>query len=261
MEMIVCIKYAWDISEIQIDPAGKPELGGVPRRVSDIDKNAVEAALNLKEEHGGAVKVLCFGPGSATDGLKEVLAMGADEAYLVEDPSSGMLDTAATAEALGAAVQKIGRFDLILCGEATIDGYTGQVGPRLAAKLGIPQITYARTLDIDGNSIVAQRDLEEAYITVKASIPVMVSVTREINTPRIPSLINILKASKKPITVWKPEEMGITKEDLEHISTLQTLDLVGSTVDRKRIVIKDRTTEEAVQELISFLIKEKVLGV
>ncbi len=197
MEIIVCAKFALDVAEIRIDSPGKLQLQGAARRVSDIDKNAMEAALSLKEEQGGTIKVLCFGPASAREGLKELLAMGADEAYLAEDPSEGMLDTAATVEALSAAIKKMGSFDLILCGEATIDGYTGQVGPRLAGKFGIPQITYARHLNVEGNSVTAQRDLEDAYETVRARFPLLISVTREINVPRIPSLMTILKASKK----------------------------------------------------------------
>ena len=261
VDIIVCAKYAWDVAEIKIDPSGKPVLEGVPRRISDIDKNAMEAAVNLKEKHGGTIKALCFGPASAKDGLKELLAMGADEAYVVEDPSGGMLDTAATVEALAAAIQKMGSFDLILCGEATTDGYTGQVGPRLAGKLGIPQVTYARSLSLEDGSVVAERDLEDAYITVKVSMPALVSVTREINVPRIPSLMAILKASKKPMTTWKLEDLGLSKEKLEEVSTLKTVKLEGFAVERKRLIIKEKPVEEAVQELVSNLLKEKVLGV
>lgn len=260
MKIIVCAKYALDVAEIKIDPSGKPQLKGVPRRVSDVDKNAIEAAIDLKEKKGGTIKAVCFGPTSAREGLKELLAMGADEAYLVEDPSEGMLDTAATVEALTAAIQKMGGFDLILCGEATIDGYTGQVGPRLAEKLGIPQITYARDLDVEGNSMIAQRDMEDAYETVNAPMPVLVSVTHEINVPRIPSLMAILKASKKPVTIWKLEDLGLSKEKLEQVSTLRIIDLQGFAVERKQIIFKDKPVEEAVQELISLLLREKVLG-
>lgn len=260
MEMIVCAKYALDAAEIRIDPSGKLQLQGAPRRISDIDKNAIEAAISLKEKQGGTIKVLCFGPVLAREGLKELLAMGADEAYLVEDPSEGMLDTAAAAEALSAAIRKVGSFDLILCGEATIDGYTGQVGPRLAGKFGIPQITYARNLNVEGNCVTAQRDLEDAFETVRARFPLLVSVTREINVPRIPSLMTILKASKKPVTIWKLEDLGLSKEKLEHISTLHILELQGFAAKRKAVVLKDKTVDEAVQELISFLLKEKVIG-
>lgn len=260
MEIIVCAKYALDVAQIKIDPSGRPLLEGVPRRVSDVDKNAMEAAINLKDEQRGTIKAVCFGPPSAREGLRELLAMGADEAYLVEDPSQGMLDTAATIEALAAAIQKMGGFDLILCGEATIDGYTGQVGPRLAGKLDIPQITYARNLKIEGKSVIAERDLEEAYQTVRAPMPVLVSVTREINVPRIPSLLAILKASKKPLTFWRLDGLGLSKEKLGEVSTLRTIDLQGFAVERKRIII-NKPVEEAVQELISHLLRERALGV
>jgi electron transfer flavoprotein beta subunit len=260
MEIIVCTKYALDVAEIRIEPSGKLPLEGAPRRVSDIDKNAMEAAVNLIEKQGGTIKVLCFGPPSAREGLKELLAMGGDEAYLVEDPSEGMLDTAATAEALSAAIRKMGTFDLILCGEATIDGYTGHVGPRLAGKFGIPQIIYARSLNVEGSRVTAQRDLEDAYEMVRAQFPLLISVTREINVPRIPGLLAILKASKKPVTIWKLEDLALSKEKLEQVSTLKILDLHGIASKRKAVVLKDKPVDEAVQELISFLLKEKVIG-
>ncbi|MEM1525420.1 MAG: electron transfer flavoprotein subunit beta/FixA family protein [Nitrososphaerales archaeon] len=260
MKIVVCAKYALDVAELKIS-SGKPVLEGARRKVSDIDKNAIEAAISIKEKYGGIIKVLCFGPMSAKEGLKELLAMGADEAYLIEDPSEGMLDTAATVEALALAIQKMDGFDLILCGEATIDGYTSQVGPRLAERLKVPQITYVRSIKIDGNNVIAERDLEDVYQTVKVPMPLLITVTREINTPRIPNLMAILKASKKPITIWKIEDLGLSKDKLEQISSLHTLSLEGFTVERKRIIIKDKPVDEAVQELISYLLKEKVLGV
>ncbi len=260
MRIIVCAKFALDVAEIRIDASGKPQLEGVHRKISDVDKNAMEAAVDLKEKQGGDVKALCFGPAFAREGLKELLSMGADEAYLVENPSGSILDTTATVEALAAAIHKMGEGDLILCGEATIDGYTGQVGPRLAARLGIPQITYARNLEVEGNSVIAHRDLEEAYEIVRALFPVLVSVTHEINIPRIPGLAAILKASKKPLTTWKLEDIGFSIEKLEHVSTLRTFDLKGFAADRKRIVIKDKPVDEAVWELISCLLREKVIG-
>ncbi|RLI29329.1 MAG: electron transfer flavoprotein subunit beta [Candidatus Hecatellales archaeon] len=260
MKIVVCAKYALDPGEIRIDPSGKPMLDRVPRKISDIDKNAMEAAINLKEKHGGTIQVVAFGPESARDGLKELLAMGADEAYLVVDPSDGRLDTMATAEALAAAIQKLGGFDLILCGEATIDGYAGQVGPRLAEKLGVPQVTYARSLTVEDGSLIAERDLEDAYEKVKVPLPALVSVTREINTPRIPTLMAILKASKKPFTLWKLEDVGLSREQLEQLSGIELVDMQGFAVERKRVVIKDKPVEEAVEELVSYLFKEKVLG-
>ncbi|MCX8191388.1 MAG: electron transfer flavoprotein subunit beta/FixA family protein, partial [Nitrososphaerales archaeon] len=151
---------------------------------------------------------------------------------------------------------------MILCGEATIDGYTGQVGHRLAERLQMPQLTYVRNIvRIEGNYVIVERDLEDVYQTVRAPMPVLLTVTREINTPRIPSLMAILKASKKPLTVWKLEDVGLSKDRLEQTLPLRTLELKGFTVERKRIIIKDKPVDEAVQELISYLLKEKVLGV
>ncbi|MDW8045098.1 MAG: electron transfer flavoprotein subunit beta/FixA family protein [Nitrososphaerota archaeon] len=261
MKMVVCAKYALDVAELKIS-SGRPVLEGARRKVSDIDKNAVEAAVSIKEKYGGTVKVVCFGPPTAKDGLRELLAMGADEAYLVEDSSEGRFDTAVTVEVLASSIRKMDGFDMILCGEATIDGYTGQVGPRLAERLKMPQLTYVRNImKIEGNYVIVERDLEDVYQTVRAPMPVLLTVTREINTPRIPSVMAILKASKKPLTVWKLEDVGLSKDRLEQTLPLRTLELKGFTVERKRIIIKDKPVDEAVQELISYLLKEKVLGV
>lgn len=261
MNILVCVKYALDVTELRIDPSSKtPTLQGAPRKVSDIDKNAVEEAVVLKEKHGGKVVILTFGPKEATGGLKEALAIGADEAYLVEDPSNGLLDTRATSIVLAAGIKKLGNFDLILCGEATVDGFSSQVGPRLAEKLGIPLLSYARKVVVNGDEVTVERDLEDRYEVLKTKLPALISVTREINTPRIPPLMAILKASKKKSEIWKVEDLGLSSDELSKSSSVQISEIQVLESKRKGVIIKDKPPAEAAEELVNLLIKDKCLG-
>ena len=261
-KILVCIKQALDVAELKIDSATRrPIIVGVPRKISDFDKNALEEAVRLKEKVGGEVMVITVGPEEARMALREALAMGADSAYLLSDPSFERSDTLAVSYILAEAIKKVGEFDLILCGEASIDSFTAQVGPRLAERLNIPQITYVRKLDLNGDTVVAERSLEDCYEKVKAKAPVLLTVTREINEPRIPSLMAIMRASKKEITVWNAEDLNIPKERVgEAGSAIQVTEVLAPKVERKGIVIKAETVEELAETLAKALIKEGVVG-
>ncbi|HEC81254.1 MAG TPA: electron transfer flavoprotein beta subunit/FixA family protein, partial [Thermoplasmatales archaeon] len=158
MNIVVCAKQVVDVSEIKVDPSTKkPVLQGVPQKISDIDKNAVEEAIKIKEKHGGKVTVLTVSSSDAKERVKELLAMGADEAVIVSAPENA--DYNVVSKLLAAAIKKLGGYDLVLCGEASIDLFSGQMGPRLAGLLGIPQITYARRVDAGKDKVVAERDV------------------------------------------------------------------------------------------------------
>jgi electron transfer flavoprotein beta subunit len=261
-KILVCIKQALDVAELKIDSATRrPIIAGVPRKISDFDKNALEEAVRLKEKAGGEVMVITVGPEEARMALREALAMGADRAYLLSDPSFERSDTLAVSYILAEAIKKVGEFDLILCGEASIDSFTAQVGPRLAERLNIPQITYVRKLDLDGDTVVAERSLEDCYEKVRAKMPVLLTVTGEINEPRIPSLMAIMRASKKEIIVWSAEDLNIPKERVgEAGSAIRVTEVLAPKVERKRIVIKAETVEELAETLAKALIKEGVVG-
>ncbi|MFQ6081333.1 MAG: electron transfer flavoprotein subunit beta/FixA family protein [Candidatus Bathyarchaeia archaeon] len=261
-KILVCVKQALDVAELKIDSATRrPITVGVPRKISDFDKNALEEAVRLKEKVGGEVMVITVGPEEARMALREALAMGADRAYLLSDPSFEGSDTLAVSYILAEAIKKVGEFDLILCGEASIDSFTAQVGPRLAERLNIPQITYVRKLDLNGDTVVAERSLEDCYERVKAKMPVLLTVTGEINEPRIPSLMAIMRASKKEITVWSAEDLNIPKERVgEAGSAIRVTEVLAPKVERKRIVIKAETVEELAETLAKALIKEGVVG-
>jgi electron transfer flavoprotein beta subunit len=262
VKIIACIKQALDVTELKVDSATRQVITvGAPRKISDFDKNALEEAVRIKEKLGGEVIVVTVSPEDATMTLREALAMGADKAYMVSDPSFEKSDTLVTSHILSEAIKKIGEFDLILCGEASVDSYSAQVGPRLAERLGVPQITYVRKLSLDGNTVTAERSLEDCYETVRAKTPALVTVTAEINEPRIPSLMAIMKATKKEIVAWKAGDLGILQEKVgEKGSAIQVTEVLAPKVERRKIVIKGETVEEIAEELAKALIKEGVVG-
>lgn len=251
MKIIVCAKQVVDVSEMKIDPkTKKPILAGLEKKVNDIDKNAVEEAIKIKEKHGGSITVITVGESDAKERLKELLAMGADEAILI--PADG--DYSVVTELLAAAIRKIGEYDIILCGEASTDMFSGQVGPRLAGLLSVSQITYAHTLTVEKDKVIGERNLGEKSVTMEASMPVVITVTKEINEPRLPSLMQILGAANKPIHEWSVESLGVSPE-----SIVETIDLQGVSMERKNIVFED-ASDENIEKLVESLMKEGVVG-
>jgi len=243
---------------LKFDPATRrPQVEGVKRRISDVDKRALEGAIRLKGEHGGEVIALSMGGTKTKTAMLGALAMGADAVYIVKDDLVG-IDTLATSKVLAAAVGKIGGFDLILCGEMTLDGLSAQVGPRLAELLGLPQVTYAKHLELEGGRLRAERDLENVDEVVEVELPAVVSVVREINEPRIPSLMNILKAKRKPTVEWDAADIGLSANEIK--SSVEVLKVEAPLVERKHILIEAETVEEAAEKLAEAIVAEGVLG-
>lgn len=262
LRIVICVKQALDVTQIKADPATRQIITvDAKRKISDFDKNAIEEALRIKEAQGAEVTALTVSSEDARMILREALAMGADKAYMVSDPSFEGSDTLVTSYILAEAIKKIGEFDLILCGEASVDSYSAQVGPRLAERLEIPLVAYARKLSIEGNILTVERTLEDSYETVKAKTPALVTVTAEINTPRIPSLMAIMKASKKELITWTVQDLSISKEKVGKAgSAIQVTDILAPKVERKKIVIKGETAAEIAEQLAKALIKEGVVG-
>jgi len=251
MNIIVCAKQVADASEIKIDSSNKPILSGVPQKISDIDKNAMEEAIKIKDKHGGKITVVTIGPTDAKERIKELLAMGADEGMLVVAPDN--IDYHLTANLLSEAIKKTGEYDLVLCGEASTDLFSGQIGPRLAATLGIPQITYAQKVDAEKDKIKADRNMGDNVVTTESTYPTLVTVTKEINEPRLPSLMQILAAANKPINEVTADSL------LKELKPLvETVELKGVKMERKNVIYKD-DVEESVKQLVDNLAKEGVL--
>ena len=260
--IIVCLKQALDVAELKVDSTTQHVLtANAPRKISDFDKNALEEAVKLKEKLGGEVITVTVGSDKAKMVLREALAMGADRAYLLSDPSFEHSDTRAISYILAEGIKKLGIFDLVLCGEASIDSYSGQVGPRLAERLQLPQITYVRSLSLNEDTVVAERTLEDCYETVKTKTPVLVTVTKEINEPRIPSLMAIMKASKKEIITWNAENLKVAKTRVGTVgSAIQILNVLAPKMERKRIVLEADTTKGVAERLARALMNEGVVG-
>jgi len=253
MNIIVCAKQIVDVSEMKIDKnTKKPILQGVPQKISDIDKNAMEEAIKIKEKHGGKITVITIGPANAKERIKELLAMGADEGVLVTAPDN--IDYHMTATLLTEAIKKVGKYDIILCGEASVDLFSGQIGPRIAGLLNIPQITYAQTITAEKDKVTAERNMGDKVVTTEAKFPVLITVTKEINEPRLPSLMQILGAASKPINEWIADSLTSGLKPL-----VETVDLKGVSMERKNIIYQD-DLDESINKLVDSLAKEGVLG-
>src|SRR3989339_357449 len=215
MDIIVCIKQVPDTTEVKINPETNTLVReGVPSIVNPFDENAIEAALALKEQHGGKVTVITMGPPQAKEALKQAVAMGADEVYLVSDRAFAGSDTWATSYTLSQAIKKIGNYDLILCGKQAIDGDTAQVGPGIAEWLNIPQVTFAVKIEVDGTKVKAERLLEEVNEVVETTLPAMITVVKQINSPRLPSLKGMMRAKKAEVKMLSAADIGADPKNL-----------------------------------------------
>ncbi len=254
MNIIVCIKQVPDTAEIKINPETNTLMReGVPSIINPFDLNAIEAAIQIKEEVGGKVTALTMGPPQAETALREAVSMGVDEVVLLSDRAFAGSDTWATSYTLAKAIKKLGA-DIIFCGKQAIDGDTAQVGPETAEFLDVPHISYIRKIEeVSDSSIRVQRMMDEGYDVVESSIPVLLTVVKELNQPRMPSLRGKMAAKKAEI-----KTMGMADIDADENS----LGLKGSPTQVKNIFapeikaerrIIDGTPEEQVDNLVNEL--------
>jgi electron transfer flavoprotein beta subunit len=257
---MVLLKDIPDLTEITIDSeTRRPKTEGIKRKISDLDKRALEAAIQTKDKISGEVVVLSMGDEKTKTALLEALAMGADSAYIVIEPELKKVDTNATSKVLEAAIRKIGEYDVIISGEMTLDSLSSQIGPRLAELLDYPQVTYVKKYELSDGSVKAERDLETLDEVVEASLPAVITVVREINEPRIPSLMNIMKAKKKPQTVWTLSDLGLTLDEVKSWSHVKVIDVNAPKVSRKQIKIEADSIDEAAVKLTAAIREEGVL--
>ena len=204
MKIIVCVKQVPDTSgKVAVNPDGTLNRASMATITNPDDLNAVEAALVLKEETGAEVVVVCMGPPPAEGMLRECLARGCDRAVLVSGREFGGSDTYATSQILAAAINKIGveEEDIVMCGRQAIDGDTAQVGPQIAEKLGLPQISYAADIKLEGNTVTVKRMLEDGYMTIKTQTPCLITCIKELNEPRYMSVYGVFDCYSKPYEV------------------------------------------------------------
>jgi electron transfer flavoprotein beta subunit len=214
MNIVVCLKQVPGTTEVKIDPKTNTLIRqGIKNIVNPFDTYALEEAVRLKERFTGKVTALSMGPPQAVEMLRDAISVGADDAVLLSDMAFAGSDTWATAYTLSKAVQKIKDCDLVICGRQTIDGDTGQVGPELAEMLDAPFISYVSKVEqIASRTLRVQRMVEDGYETIEASLPVVMTVVKEINTPRLPSLRGMSKAKSAQIPTWTAQDIGIEKE-------------------------------------------------
>ncbi len=234
MNIVVTIKQVPDTTDVRLDQAtGVLQRDRAKGMTNPEDKYALELAIGLKEKLGGKVTVLSLGPETAKDSLKEALAMGADEAYLVSDPAAKGSDAVTTARVLAAAIDKIGPADLVLSGRRSIDGWTGAIAPMLAEALKLPLVSGVRKLEVNASQLVAEQDWEDSVRVVESSLPAVASVTREAKSPRIATAMGIMKAAKKPLTAWTLADLGLSPESVG-LAGSSTKVVRVSTAERKK---------------------------
>ena len=205
MKIIVCVKQVPDTSgKVAVNPDGTLNRASMATITNPDDLNAVEAALVLKEQTGAEVIVVSMGPPPAEGMLREVMARGVDRAVLVSAREFGGSDTYATSQILAAAINKIGLEDddVVFCGRQAIDGDTAQVGPQIAEKLHLPQVSYAAEITKEGDTLTVKRMLEDGYMTIKVKTPCLITCIKELNTPRYMSVGGIYECYAKPYEIF-----------------------------------------------------------
>jgi electron transfer flavoprotein alpha/beta subunit len=258
LKIVVCIKQVPDTTNVRINPETNTLMReGVDSIINPFDMYALEEGIRLREKHGGTVVALSMGPPQVVTALREAISLGVDAAVLISDRAFAGADTLATAYTLARGIKKIGKVDVILMGRQAIDGDTGQVGPGVAENLGLPHITEIRKIEGIGEDkgIVVERLLEDGYVRLKSKLPVLLTVVKEINEPRLPSLKGKMAARKAEIPVWSASDLELDG---------QRIGLTGSPTQVMKIFTPPRPTggkvfegdvSSAVKQLVAALLE------
>lgn len=216
MKIVVGIKQVPQADSVKIDPQTNNLIrSGIQGVINPFDKNAIEAALRLRAQAGGKVILLSMGPDSYVTSLRDGLAMDADQAVLVSSRALGGADTLATGYTLAKAIEAIGDVDLVLLGRQSVDADTGQVGPIVAAYLGLPQVTFAESISLESaNTIIAKRQLDTVIQDIKVTTPAVIMVRSELNRPRYETPVNIKQSFDKAVTVWSETDLNLDPEQI-----------------------------------------------
>ncbi|MBI2854659.1 MAG: electron transfer flavoprotein subunit beta/FixA family protein [Chloroflexi bacterium] len=243
MDIVVCIKQVPDpehFSKIVLDAKTKlVRREGIPVVVNQVDKHALEAALQIREKFSGRVTVISMGPPQAREAIEEAFAMGADGGVLLSDRAFAGADSLTTAYTLAQAIKKFSPFDLILLGNETADSGTRQVAPQLAEFLDVPHVTNVRTIGFNsGDTLIVERSMENGHMKIEVRLPAVLAVNRTINEPRIPSVIDIMQVATKEIKVCGLADLGLSSEDVGLVgSPTQMANLFESRRERRREIL------------------------
>lgn len=255
MNIVVCIKQVPDAKDVRLDPETNTlAREGVESIMNPYDRHALEEAVAIKEKIGGTVTAVSMGPPQAESVLREAIACGADNGVLVSDRAFAGADTWATSYTLAKAIESIGNFDLALCGKQAIDGDTAQVGPGLACRLNMPFVTCVqKTREVSNDAITVERMMDDGYDVVRIAFPVLLTVVKDINEPRVASLKGKMKAKKAKITVLSADDIGAEEHNIGLPGSPTKVVRVFAPEARGDRIIFSGTAQEQVEQLVQHL--------
>lgn len=266
MNIIVCCKQVIDPeappASFKVDNSANKVVppAGVPPVISPFDEQAIEAALRIKDAHGGKVTAITLGINLLRDVVKKPLSMGADELVLLEDEAFTDGDSWSTAYALAMAIKKIGSYDLIFCGRQAADWDAGQVGSGIADILGLPSVTVAKKVDITDGKARVERITADGYEVVEVSLPALITVSNELGAARYPTIKGIMSAKRKEPVTWKPADIGVDPSQIGAAGRrIKLVKLFQPVREGKCEIIKGETLEEAAVKLALKLREAKIL--
>jgi len=261
MHIIACIKQVPNTTNVQIDSTtGTLKREGVESIINPFDEYAIEEAIRLKEKYGGKTTVITMGPPQAETALRETIGRGIDNAILITDRAFAGADTWATAYTLSQAIRTIGDFNLVICGKQATDGDTAQVGPGIAEMLDIPHIAYVKKIEeIKDEAMKVERMMEDGYDLIETPLPAVITVVKEINTPRLPSLRGMMNAKKAVIEKWDSGKIGAQKEKIGLTGSPTQVMKIFSPPQRPGGEKLAGSPEDMAQKLISKLINSKLI--
>ena len=260
MNIVVCVKQAPDTAATVTVRDGEVSWGDAPLVLNPWDEYAVEQALLTKEEHGGKITAISLGPEDAKEALKTALAMGADEAILISDPAFAGIDTLVASKVLASAISKMEAVDLVFFGRSSVDSDSGVLGAQVARRLGWPSfslVSAVNNLSPDDGTIEVERMIDEGRQIVKGSLPVVVSVVKEINEPRYPSFMGIRKASRTEIPLWSASELGLSDVPTPAMTWPEIF--APPKIETTCEFVEGETPAETAEKLADRLLEEKVI--
>jgi len=262
MNIVVCIKQVPETTEVKINPETNTLIReGVVSIINPFDMYAIEEAIRLKERYGGTTRVLTMGPPQAEAVLREAISLGIDEAVHLSDRAFAGSDTWATSLIIAKAIEKMEDVDLIICGKQASDGDTAQVGPGVAMHINFPQATYVRKIDtvnLEDKWLTVERLLEDGFEILEVKLPCLLTVVKEINDPRMPSLRGKMRAKKQQITTWTHQDLGIDEKDIGLEGSPTQVAKIFTPPSREMGMMIEGEPKEQVEKLISELTKHLI---
>ena len=261
MRIVVSIKQVPETTEVKIDQAGgRVDTEGLTRIINPYDTYALEEAIRIKEASGATVAIITAGPEKANESLREALATGADEAFLLSDKAFEGSDPLASAHILARGIEKCGPYDLIICGRQAMDGASGQVGPSLAEELGLPMVSFVRKIEeLKDGYIRVQRMTDDGYEVLEGPLPMVISVVKEINEPRLASLKGLMKAKRVEIPVWAAGDLGLDASRIGPAGSPTKVTKLAPPPPRSSGEMIPGTADEQVKTLVAKLKAAKIL--